>query len=342
MLAKFGIVAAILAFSISAAAQMSIPGEVVEVIDGRTVVVALPTGKVTVELQYIEVPDQGQQLHDTVADHLRGLVKGKMVEYRPRTIFNQRTIGRLTLGDVDVSQQMLRDGAAWHIPQQVSGQERSEFDSYSATEATAKTEKRGVWSIPGLKPAWEVRAEKDAIADRLENDRSAAFGRRLSSTGRSGPSTGANPALGNIGALINQYDPESKTGYVGTPVVELDNRGLAGERLAIGVTYYYKEDDRKSRKGSFVLTVVCMSNKPRLLTNNDLFVISDGSITNLGKPKRTVVKDGDIVRESLFYALSRKALETIANNETYLKIGDHVIQPTGARYLLYTMLQITQ
>jgi endonuclease YncB( thermonuclease family) len=57
---------AIFMFVASASAQLTIPGEVIDVIDGKTVLVAIPGGKVKVELQYIDVPDQGQQLSDTV------------------------------------------------------------------------------------------------------------------------------------------------------------------------------------------------------------------------------------------------------------------------------------
>ena len=138
---------AILMFVASAAAQLTIPGEVVDVIDGKTVLVAIPGSKVKVELQYIDVPEQGQQLSDTVTAHLRSLVIGKSVEYRPQVLLKDRAIGRLTIKNIDISQQMLRDGAAWHKPIDSSGQERAEFDIYASTEAAAKQERIGVWSI---------------------------------------------------------------------------------------------------------------------------------------------------------------------------------------------------
>ena len=76
-------------------------GEVVEVLDGKTVVVVVPTGRVKVELQYIDVPEDGQALHAAMKAHLRTLVAG--------------------VKGVDVSQQMLRDGAAWHLQFEKSG-----------------------------------------------------------------------------------------------------------------------------------------------------------------------------------------------------------------------------
>ena len=38
-----------------------------------------------------------------------------------------------------------------------------------SNEAQAKAEKRGVWGIEGLKPAWEFRAEKANSANEPKN-----------------------------------------------------------------------------------------------------------------------------------------------------------------------------
>src|SRR5438105_14969950 len=73
-------------FAISAAAQSYLPGEVVDVVDGKTVVVAVPGGRINVELQYIDTPDQGQNLHEVVRNHLRETLVGKTVQYRPMRI----------------------------------------------------------------------------------------------------------------------------------------------------------------------------------------------------------------------------------------------------------------
>ena len=111
------IVVFLLMFAFNASAQfLSTGGEVVEIVDGKTVVIAIPNGRVKVELQFVEVPEPGQPMHDTVRAHLQKLLMGKVVEYKPFRLFADRTVGRVTLNNVDVSQQMLRDGAAWLIP----------------------------------------------------------------------------------------------------------------------------------------------------------------------------------------------------------------------------------
>ncbi len=335
---------AVLMFNASAGAQLTIPGEVIDVIDGKTVLVALPSGKVKVELQYIDVPERGQELHDTIREHLRGLVVGKVVEYRPKMLSTDRAIGRLTVKNVDVSQQMLRDGAAWHLPSQMSGQEKTEYDIYSSLEAAAKGEKIGVWSIPGLKPAWEIRTAKaSAKQERVVFSPRSGDAARESTKPRAKPAS--NPKFGDVGALVNRYDPESKTGLLSTSLlsVETDKSHPDIERVAFDITYYYKENDGKSRNGSFVVTAVFWSKKAQFTGNNNLVIFDGEKSTIVGRPRRTVSNQGDSVRETMVCEISRNMLEKVAINEgQMLKFGNHLIYLVGTRYLLYNLLQVTQ
>ena len=332
-------------FAVSASAQLTIPGEVLDVVDGKTVLVAIPGGKVKVELQYIDVPEPGQQLSETVTAHLRGLVMGKSVQYRPITLLRDRAIGRLTIRDIDISQQMLRDGAAWHKPDH-SGQEKAEYDIYATTEAAAKNENVGVWSIPELKPSWERQVEKKNYGWLKERYTSA--GNTSAYTAPKPISripTRANPSLGNVGALANGYDPETGNGYLGTSflgVTEIDNS--VEYKTALDVSYYYKQDGNNKRKGTFVFSVVSISKKWRFLARNNLIISGSGKDIDLGKAKRTAMSDGDDFTEKLAYAVDRSSMERIVNDdEAVVKIGGYVIKPTpGLTYLLYNLLQVTK
>src|SRR6188472_4336479 len=133
----------------SALGQVASGGEVVGLVDGRTLQVATPTGRVTIELQHIEVPETEQPLHVTVKDHLKTLVLGKTVKFQCKQVLLDGgvVIGQVLLNGADISRQMLRDGAAWHVPRSVSSQNATEFELYAESESLAKREKRGVWSI---------------------------------------------------------------------------------------------------------------------------------------------------------------------------------------------------
>ena len=331
-----------LACHLSANAQQTFRGQVVDIVDGRTVLMQGASGKLKVELQFIDVPVAGQQMYDTVLEHLRSLVMGKPVEYRPRNILGDHTIGRLTVNTVDVSQQMLRDGAAWHMPVRLTGQDSDEFQIYASTEAMAKDEKRGLWSVTDLRPPWE---REDVAVDPYTGKaiEPVSSNRTGSAVKPRGPWSDKDPKLGNIGALLSGYNAEGKTGYVATPMVNVEGTSheLGSEiNLALGVIYYYRQTEN-GRKGVFGITLVSTSRKMLFLAKNDLWLIGAGKSLNLGKPKRTVSEGFDHNREQLTYTVSKSVIERIVNNDyVVLRVGDQMIQAQGARYLLYNMLQI--
>jgi endonuclease YncB( thermonuclease family) len=331
------------AFTATASAQfLTTGGEVVEVIDGRTIVVASPAGRVKVELQFIEVPEPQQSMHEEAKAHLRDLVFGKVVEVRPFRLHGNRTIGRVTLKDVDVSQQMLRDGAAWH-PVAGVGQESNEQKLYSDTQAAARSEKRGVWSVPGLKPAWEFRAEKAAKAE-IKNAAVRPSARPSVSSKRPGAWGDINPAIGEVGMLTHGFSAAKRLGYVSTMFIRIEpneEEKASNGATYLDVTYHYKEDLQKGRTGVFVVSLISYSRTPRFAKNNDLYLM-DGKKTLIGKATRTVTTEDDLVKEKLVYTVERSSIEKLTLGVGHLKFGDRLIEPRSFGYtILYNMLQIS-
>ena len=338
--------ALILVSSIAAFGQMSSPGEVVEVIDGRTVIVKIPTGKVKVELQYIDVPEVGQPMQATMRDHLSALVLGKVVLFRPVMFSAGRSIGSLMLKDVDVSQQMLRDGAAWHVPQTISGQTKEDFDKYAAMEAAAKQEKRGVWSVAGMKPAWEFRAARLAEPRQQTTSNSSASSvmPKAARPKQKGYWGDENPKLGDVGALAHGFNAATKTGYVTTTMLginEIEKTQSRDQKTAMEIAYWYKEDETKGRTGTFIVTVLSSAPTARFLTNNDLYLHTEKPVL-LGKAKRVARTDGVIVEEKLTYQLQRSTIEAFVNATVNLRINNYAIRPSSFAYTtLHRMLQIS-
>jgi endonuclease YncB( thermonuclease family) len=142
-------------------AQNHFVGKVVDIVDGKTFVLEAANGRVTGVLENIDVPEPEQPLYQTVCEHLKVLTLNRDADFQVLSLSPGKFVGRLTVDGVDISQQMLRDGAAWLIPAENTGQAKNEFAIYQESENAAKSDKLGVWSLPGLKPAWLIRAERE-------------------------------------------------------------------------------------------------------------------------------------------------------------------------------------
>jgi endonuclease YncB( thermonuclease family) len=322
--------------AISAYPQRKFAGTVTEVIDGRTCVIQLSGRKVTAVLQYIETPEPEQPLYQTVREHLAKLVLGKTVEFLPRIVMRDRTAGQLMVKGVDVSQQMLRDGAAWYSIPEKSGQDPVESLLYIDNETQAKTEKRGVWSVADLKPSWEFRAEQEAL-ERQKNEeayRQAAAVReqeiqkkrkivpqrqQVATQGEiwanvGGPSQYDQP-LG-IGGLRTGYNSEKGFGYIFTPSIFLDfPKSDFLTRVETRLFYVYKGERTAIERSVYMIAFFAISKNPKFVKSNNLVITADGQKIVLGKARRYVEQDARAVYELLAYKITRAQIMKIAKAE---------------------------
>lgn len=327
-----------------ASAQRTFPGEVIGVVDGRTVTIKISSGRINVQLQFIEVPDNVPQIRTMVTEHLKELAVGKMIEYRPRNIMSDRTIGQLWSNGVDLSQQMLRDGAAWHVPSQLTGQERGEFDLYAAIESAAKNERLGIWSAVDLKPSWQRAAATDAKINAPASMTESLPGKKKTRTGKWGD---ANPKLGNVGAIFNGYNAESRTGFLSTGIamVNLNNANLnerfQNAKMFADFTYWYKENE-SGRDGTFVFTLISENDTPMFARDQEMVLFGEQGKIAVGRGKRSESRSGGKVFEKLTFNVSRANLERMTNDVTVMKIADHLLEPQTIRYILFNMLQVAK
>jgi endonuclease YncB( thermonuclease family) len=326
----------------SATAQFRNGGEVLDVVDGKTVIVAVPTGQVTLELQYIDVPEPGQSLHGIVRDHVRTMLLGKSVELQTKSFTRGKAMGKLMLNGVDVSQQMLRDGAAWHLAIEVSGQRREEFESYAESEKLARREKRGVWSVEGLEPAWQFRAkakQQFVITQPVKSTSSES----KPGTKRKGYWSDTNPWLKDPGAIAHGYNAATQTGFMGTLIgsIKDDQAATAGQKTALNITYHYTEKGKDGRTGYFLIRVISVADNFRFLKSNFMTVEADGKKLVVGKPHRLADKQASDHAEQLTYRVNRSVIEKITNGaDVVIKIGDYSITPLPMLQMrLYIMLQ---
>lgn len=288
--------------------QRKFNGVVTKVLDGKTCVIAVPGGEITAVLQYVEIPEPEQQLRDTVKDHLTRLVLDKPVEFLPRTVLRDRTVGQLLSNGVDVSQQMLRDGAAWLQPIEDSGQDALENAEYKDNQAQARSEKRGIWGVENLLSPWEYRAEQQRIAEQRQRDEIERI-RREAAAVRPGTRITPNRTTSSVsyfsestdlftdpfeidkydsatgfGGLRSRYDPMRNVTRVSTPTMVLDmpSKGWI-TKLNARFYFFHEGQVADTPRQIFAIILASISEVPRFSKSTRVTVYADGRAYDLGK-----------------------------------------------------------
>ena len=133
----------------------TISARVVGVIDGDTVDVLTPEHRqIRIRLAQIDAPEHDQPWGYKSKQALSALVFNKDVTVNARSQDRYgRTVAMLSVGPLDVNQQMVREGAAWAYSQYVTD------PSMFALEDQARARHEGLWSLPSSQtmPPWEWR-----------------------------------------------------------------------------------------------------------------------------------------------------------------------------------------
>ena len=253
---------AIVLLSLPCLAQAELGGRVTKVIDGRTFVFETERGNISAMVQYIDVPEPQQPLSGIVHGHLEQLFVGKTVRFAPNGFSPNALVGKVYVDRVDVGLQMVRDGAAWHIPVGQSGQNPDEALVYERHERLARNERRGIWSIKNLTPPWEFRVQGDRrFSDvQFRGSRSSAL-----KESRNYDLTKPNidmwvevggPAFAQVnssGQLFWGYDSEKKLRNTSTPsIAQVFAKGKERIEAEVRVIYFQGEIRPRAESTAFV------------------------------------------------------------------------------------------
>lgn len=334
--------------------QSKFQGFVTKVLDGKTCVIAVPGGEITAVLQYVEIPEPEQKLRDTVKDHLTRLVLDKPVEFLPRTVMRDRTVGQIIVNGVDVSQQMLRDGAVWLMPIDSSGQDALQNAEYKDNETQARSEKRGVWGVENLLAPWEFRAEQRRLAEQRQRDeiervrREAAAVRpgarnvprsivSSSSYLSEGTDLFVDPFEANrydtatgYGGLRTNYDPLRNITRVNTPtmVLEMPSKGWV-TKLNARFYFFHRGQVADTPEKIYAIGVAGVSYSKKFSQATKLIVYADGRAYDLGKAfyfngKNTEPDSKGELAEVVFYRISQAQLAKFASARSItLQVGSY-------------------
>ena len=154
----------VLALLVHAVTAAEITGRVVGIADGDTLTILDADHRQTkVRLAEIDAPESHQPYGTRAKQVLSELVFGKSVRVVVVDIDRHgRTVGRIYANTLDVSAEIVRQGAAWVFV-------RYNHDpSLPALEQEARQARRGLWALPEAErvPPWEWRADARAARQR--------------------------------------------------------------------------------------------------------------------------------------------------------------------------------
>lgn len=143
------------------ASASGLQAKVTEIVDGDTMLVQNINRQLKVKLRGVDAPEKDQPFGDVARQHLSDLVLGKIVRVDFSALGTEKDlIAKVYLDQMDVGQQVIRDGAAWFDKE--DGMELSALDRsmYVQSEEAARTERRGIWqdSQPTPPHEWRQRA----------------------------------------------------------------------------------------------------------------------------------------------------------------------------------------
>ena len=136
------------------AAAADLVGQVVGVKDGDTLVMQVNGADIAVRLAEIDAPEGKQAFGHRARHALEQLALGRQARAIPQTTDRYgRTVARVYLGAVDVSQAMVRLGYAWVFDKYVTDK------SLYPLQDEARAARRGLWNDPHAIPPWDYRAQ---------------------------------------------------------------------------------------------------------------------------------------------------------------------------------------
>jgi endonuclease YncB( thermonuclease family) len=128
--------------------------KVVRIADSDTITVLLDKTQRKIRLEGIDAPEKGQAFGTKARRALREKISGKTVriDWKQRYRYG-RIVGRVYLGDRDISLEMVRDGMAWHCKRY------SRETALAEAEREARADRRGLWADDKPTLPWEWRKQ---------------------------------------------------------------------------------------------------------------------------------------------------------------------------------------
>lgn len=131
-------------------------GKVVGIADGDTFTMLTQDNKqIKIRLHGIDCPEKSQDFGQVAKKYLSELIFSKTVVVREMDIDRYgRTIGMVTISNLNVNEKLLEVGLAWHYRKYDNNK------AWAEIEKRARENKRGLWMDVNPTPPWEYRNSK--------------------------------------------------------------------------------------------------------------------------------------------------------------------------------------
>jgi len=139
-------------------AQNVLTGKVIKVADGDTVTILTSENKqVKIRLDGIDCPERKQDFGTKAKNFTNSLCYGKVIKVNVKGLDRYgRTLGVVWAGSVNLNEELLRNGLAWHYKKYNHSQR------YANIEKQAQNKKLNIWSVPNPVAPWDFRKQKKA------------------------------------------------------------------------------------------------------------------------------------------------------------------------------------
>lgn len=140
---------------------------VLSVIDGDTAIVSKGWSEITLRLDSIDCPEDGQEWGDIAGYGLIKLIGGKRVRIEEHGIdIHRRTLATIYIWDhkkndwMNVNERMVTLGHAWVMRSFYGHLPKDRQDKLNRLEKWAKSKSIGLWKSPNPMPPWQWRKNK--------------------------------------------------------------------------------------------------------------------------------------------------------------------------------------
>lgn len=139
----------------------TLKGKVISVADGDTVTILADNDEqVRIRLYGIDAPEKGQDFANKSRQFLNDLCYGKTIKVDKKDVDQyNRILGIIYIGDLNINQEMVRNGLAWYYDHYV------EDPNLEALEKAAQQQKLNIWSMKNPIPPYEYRKKQRTEKD---------------------------------------------------------------------------------------------------------------------------------------------------------------------------------